>query len=171
MYSLFFFALSIDETHAFNALNALVMSPSLPSPTVKDLALLLIRSHIGGAEQPDQNETAPARARSILVHIQQRHPAALQEVFESMLEDAEFVEKKEAVEQLLLSLSVALPVSGAVDADMELDTIVASTSADAPVRVIAVRKLYETLLSSDLPESERVSAGSTKIASGAMLIF
>ena len=43
MYSLFFFALSIDETHAFNALNALVMSPSLPSPTVKDLALLLIQ--------------------------------------------------------------------------------------------------------------------------------
>lgn len=140
------------------------MSPSLPLPTIKDLALLLIRSHIGSVEQPDQNETAPARARSILVHIQQRHPAALQELFESMHDDDEFAEKKEAVEQLLLSLSVALPVPGTADADMEVDTIVASTSADAPVRVIAVRKLYETLLSSGLPESERVSASSPEIS-------
>ncbi|KAJ3530221.1 hypothetical protein NM688_g7742 [Phlebia brevispora] len=143
----------IDDAHACSVLTALVTSPSLPLATIKELARALIQSHVESAEQEDQS--GPAQARSILVHIQQRYPNALQGAFEAALNDEAYGEKKEVLEQLLLSLSVALPTSEVVDADAGLDSVVASMSADGPVRVVAVRQLYEKLASGDVPQAER----------------
>ena len=151
------FIFRIGETHAFDVLTALATSPSLPLPSIKDLALALIHLHIDGTKKANSDQTDSARARSVLVHMQQRHPATLQEVFGSVLQDTEYADKKDAVEQLLLSLSVALPGPNAAATVAELDMIVASTSADAPVRVIAVRQLYEKLSDAQLPELERVN--------------
>lgn len=128
---------------------------------VQDLSTDLIRLNIQPTERIDDGAVADkhvsARARSVLVHIQQRFPAALEAAFEAVLNDS--AEEKEAVEQLLLSLSVALPVSGSGDSkDGDLDSVVASTTADASVRAVAVRRLYEQLSSADLPASEKVSS-------------
>ena len=143
------FFIRLEETHAFDVLTSLLTLPKLPRALVQDLAGELIRLHITSLES---HEAVSARARSLLVHLQQRQPAALQTAFETVLNDSG--EAREAVEQLLLSLSVALPEASSVE---NLDSVLASTTADSSVRAIAVRQLYEKLESSmELPESERV---------------
>ncbi len=111
---------------------------------------------------------AQARARSLLVHIHQRHPTTLQRAFQEALstsngEDQEAFEAdtdKNHVEQLLLSLSVQLPQAGAATGEVrqEEDLVVATVNADATVRARAVRGLYDSLTAGDLTGLDIVSA-------------
>lgn len=97
----------------------------------------------------------------MLVHLQQRHPTALQCSSETVL--SEIGVDKNAVEQLLLSLSVQLPPSrdGTTNASSTegIDAIIASTSADSSVRSIAVRDLYARLSRNDSGTLDLVSNG------------
>ena len=143
----------LDEERAFEILTSIVTFPSVPQIIVQDLTNALIAQ--SAAAQQDDGAVL-SRIRALLVHIQQRHPDLLQACFEVAILDAG--ENKNALEQLLISLSVELPggaagTSNAKDTDM----VIASTSADAAVRVIAVRELLEKMSSSDIAESELVS--------------
>ncbi|KDQ54552.1 hypothetical protein JAAARDRAFT_135194 [Jaapia argillacea MUCL 33604] len=77
--------------------------------------------------------------RRLLSVIKLHHADAFQRAAEALMENDE--DAKPAVEQLILSLSVKDFVSGAG----EYDTVLASTSADANVRNIAVRDLLQRL--------------------------
>lgn len=106
-----------------------------------------------------------ARARSLLVHIHQRHPTTLQRAFQEALstpngEEQEAEADKNHVEQLLLSLSVQLPQGGAAAGEVrqEEDLVVATVNADATVRARAVRGLYDSLTAGDLTGLDIVSA-------------
>lgn len=108
---------------------------------------------------------AQARARSLLVHIHQRHPTTLQRAFQEALstpngEDQGAETDKNHVEQLLLSLSVQLPQAGAAAGEVrqEEDWVVATVNADATVRARAVRGLYDSLTAGDLTGLDIVSA-------------
>ena len=143
-------AARLVEDRAFDTLTSLVTFQSVPFSIIYDLAKSLIQQAVSA---PELGAAALARGRSLLVHVQQRHPELLQTCFEAALKDAG--DSKDALEQLLISLSVELPsgTSSAKDADM----VVASTSADAAVRVIAVRELYENLAKGDLIPLDSVS--------------
>ena len=94
----------------------------------------------------DSSPELPLRIRSLLVHIQQRHPDVLQSAFDDMLQADP--EKKDVLEQALLSLSVDLP--GAPG--QKLDSVVSSMSSESAVRVIAVRELFEKLKVDEVAE-------------------
>ncbi|EKM52689.1 uncharacterized protein PHACADRAFT_101069 [Phanerochaete carnosa HHB-10118-sp] len=147
----------LDEERAADILTSLVTFQSVPLSIVRDLANALIQQAVS---TPEPDATVLARGRSLLVHVQQRHPELLQMYFEAALEDAG--ENKDALEQLLISLSVELP--GGFAGTKEADMVVASTSADAAVRVIAVRELYEKFAKGDLSPSDLVSARSALLA-------
>jgi U3 small nucleolar RNA-associated protein 10 len=143
----------LDEERAFDILTIILTFPSVPHSIVRDLTANLTAQTISIQEG---NGVIAARCRALLVHVQQRHPDLLQACFQTALADSEG--HKDVLEQLLISLSVELPgasraSSGRNDADM----IVASTSADAAVRVIAVRELYMKLSTSNYLPLELVS--------------
>ncbi|GJE92911.1 U3snoRNP10 and BP28CT domain-containing protein [Phanerochaete sordida] len=146
----------LDDERAAEILTALVTYQAVPLSVVRALADALIEQ----MQVEDAESATRACARSLLVHIQQRHPETLQACFEAALKDAG--ENRDALEQLLISLSVDL--SGGAEAAQDADMVVASTSADASVRVIAVRELYEKLEKGDLSSSELASTRSALLA-------
>ena len=143
---------SLEDARAFEILTSLVTLHDVPHKLISDLATTLVERAVAS----EADATALARGRSLLVHIQQRYPEPLQGAFEIALKDPG--DKKELLEQLLISLSVELPgVASDPGETSETDIVVASTSADATVRVIAVRELYERLAKDDLSPVESVS--------------
>lgn len=143
----------MDDTRALDILTAFVTFQDVPQAIIQDLADMLVSQAIATEEH---NATVLARGRSLLVHIQQRHPEPLQTVFETALKDAG--DSKDTLEQLLISLSVDLPGAAASSDEVaESDMIIASTSADVTVRVIAIRELYKRLTKDDLVPLESVS--------------
>lgn len=143
----------MDDERSFSIITSLVTYQKLPQVIVTDLTNELIAL----ALDSDESDTgAFARGRSVLVHIQQRHPGALQESFEPALSNAG--DRREILEQLLISLSVDIPgVPASAQAHSDTDMVVASTSADVAVRMIAVQKLQEQLREGSVPATEMVS--------------
>ncbi|OCH90866.1 hypothetical protein OBBRIDRAFT_729952 [Obba rivulosa] len=100
----------------------------------------------------EDSTSKPAESvQKLLSQLQQRQSRLLQQAFENLVKKDET--KREALEQILLSLSLTMPgVSKALN--QEQDTIVASFSADSTARVSAVRDLFKMLSNTDLPASE-----------------
>jgi U3 small nucleolar RNA-associated protein 10 len=113
------------------------------------MSIGIIRLSVRQGELESENAIQP-RARSLLVNLHQRHPQILQNAFQNILNDETL--DKNATEQLLLSLSVNLPkpVNGQTSARAsKTDNVMATVSADATVRVSAVRALYEQMSTRD----------------------
>ncbi len=138
----------LSDERALQIVTALITYPKLPPVMVESITASLIELLLG-EQAPDENTLA--RGRSLLVHIQQRHPTVLNKAFEASLNKSE---KKEPIERFLLSFSMELP---GYDKGKNLDMVVASTSADSTVRVLAIRELYDKLSSPSLEDAERVS--------------
>ncbi|KIP06398.1 hypothetical protein PHLGIDRAFT_128310 [Phlebiopsis gigantea 11061_1 CR5-6] len=149
----------LEDSRALDVLTALVTFQSIPQIIIRSLTDSLIEQ--ATASDSDRN-TLPL-GRSLLIHIQQRHPELLQAAFEAALIDAG--DSKDILEQLLISLSVDL--NGVVTDSgtaAETDVVVASTSAEAVVRVVAVRQLYEQLGKEGLSSIEKASVCSALLA-------
>ena len=121
--------------------------------------LSLQHSHLAEPELDDG--TVKARARSLLVHLHQRHPQVLHHAFQDALADDKV--DKSSAEQLLLSLSVQLPGSGKTAGVGEEDLLFATMSADVSTRATALRDLYERMQSGDLKGLDSVSTSSSAI--------
>lgn len=124
--------------------NSLVTHSELPTPLIQSITASLLStliSHEGAA-----STELPLRIRSILVHIQQRYPDLLQKAFDETLQTDS--EKKDALEQALLSLSMDLPGSSG----QKIDSIVGSMSSESAVRAISVRELFEKLATGDVED-------------------
>ncbi|KAI0692328.1 hypothetical protein BC835DRAFT_1416622 [Cytidiella melzeri] len=138
----------LDDERAFVILTTLVTYPDLPQNVLVIMSSGLVRLSLQQEEQ-ERDSTKQARARSLLVHLHQRHPQILQKTIQDVLSDSEL--DQNAAEQLSLSLSVQLPQPGGkknVDTG-KVDLVMATTSADATVRAAAVRSLYERMASKD----------------------
>ncbi|KAK7688534.1 hypothetical protein QCA50_008072 [Cerrena zonata] len=129
---------------AFRVVDSLITYPQLPSSLTQSITTSLLGTLVSPNE--DASVELPLRIRSLLVHIQQRYPDVLQTVFNETLKTDP--EKKDILEQALLSLSMDLPGSSG----QKLDSIVGSMSAESTVRVIALRELFEKLKTGSLEE-------------------
>lgn len=117
----------------------------LPSVLIQPITMSLLRTLV--TPKDDIPTELPLRIRSLLVSIQQRYPDVLQNAFDKTLTSDP--EKKDVLEQALLSLPVDLPGPSA----QKLDSIVGSMNAEANVRIIAVRELFEKLQSGNSEET------------------
>ncbi|TFK24886.1 hypothetical protein FA15DRAFT_669091 [Coprinopsis marcescibilis] len=128
-------------------LEDLVATSAVPEAALVRLATLLIKK--ATAAESSLSE------RRLLGIVQQRHPAVVQHVTKEIIEEDE--DLKDAIEQLVLSLSIDIPTT---QVTANLDIVVASTHADSNVRAIAVKKL----MASGLPDEEMQSIRSALLA-------
>ena len=124
-----------SHTEAADFVENLVVSPSVPEAILNHLAMLLINVILSA-------ETS-LKERQLLSMIQQRHPQVVQKVTQEIIEEDD--DKKDAVEELIISLSTTQAVSASTKDAASLDLIVSSTHADVNVRAIAVKKLIASL--------------------------
>ncbi|KZT03292.1 uncharacterized protein LAESUDRAFT_744673 [Laetiporus sulphureus 93-53] len=127
----------LSREPAVDLLTSTLALTELPNSISRHAAELLLRDLIN-AEDPAAPDVLTAR--SLLSQLKQRHAEVVQQACEEALKQDEG--KREVIEQLAISLSMSLPGSSGKN---RLDKIVASVSADAYVRAIAVRNLYSTL--------------------------
>lgn len=127
----------------------------LPSAIIRGIADALIHLSV----QHNTEATTQARCRSLLIHMQQRHPNILQKAFQTVLNHTEV--DKDIIEQLILSLSVQIPeptngtdIGGQIG---EVDLLLATINADSTVRASAVRTLHDRLAKGDLGNLDLVS--------------
>ncbi|KAH9921142.1 uncharacterized protein B0H18DRAFT_1086220 [Fomitopsis serialis] len=103
-------------------------------------------------EDPSMNGVV--NARRALSIFQLHHPRIVESVCEEAMKEED---KREAVEQIVLSLAMITPghaKAGKADADM----VIASLSADANVRAVAVRELCDKLASESTASADRDAA-------------
>ncbi|KAI0052438.1 hypothetical protein FA95DRAFT_1483564 [Auriscalpium vulgare] len=133
---------SLDDKVSSSFFNAIVANPDSLSPVLHHIASLALQGAVA-------ESTPPASFRKLLFDIQQRHPDVLQAASQEMTEaDADM---HEAVEQLLMSLSVKPALIAAGDNTLDVDVVVASLSANHRLREAAVKKITAILRQS--PES------------------
>ncbi|TFK48252.1 hypothetical protein OE88DRAFT_1664727 [Heliocybe sulcata] len=127
-----------DETSR-TVLETILTCPEVPDAVIHGALHLLVDAVLDSEDAAHMNEH-----RRMLTLIQQRYPEILQKTAEKII--AEDEDAKEAVEQLILSLSIVQVSSalGHVDG-LSRDIIVGSSNADPSVRTISVRNIYEAL--------------------------
>ncbi|KAI0092311.1 armadillo-type protein [Irpex rosettiformis] len=130
----------LDNERATSVLTSLVTYAEVPRAVILAMASGLIDLSLHSSES--DSGTIQARARSLLVHLHQRHPQVLHKAFQVALADEE---DHNAAQQLLLSLSVQLPEGSKTAEVGEEDLVLATISADANIRASAVRGLYERM--------------------------
>lgn len=136
----------LSDEQAFRVVDALVTHSELPAILIRSLTVSLFKALV------EQSSTeSHSKIRSLLVQVQQRHPDVLQNSYDDMLETDS--DKKDVLEQALLSLSMDLPGT-----TKKLDSVVGSMNADSNVRIIAVRELYEKLKTGDSEEKASIQS-------------
>ncbi|KAF9451337.1 hypothetical protein P691DRAFT_663457 [Macrolepiota fuliginosa MF-IS2] len=145
----------LPDGHASVLLESIVSTPAISSSVVGRSASLLIKEALS-QENPD----GATAARSLLSTIQQRHPDAFQRA--ALAEQEEDEELKEAIDQLVLSLSLVSTTE--TQSKDKVDMVLASTNADANVRVIAVKELLSSLTGSALITADKQSITSALIS-------
>ncbi|RPD60690.1 hypothetical protein L227DRAFT_501246 [Lentinus tigrinus ALCF2SS1-6] len=142
----------IDDLAASSIVEALLTSQTLLSGIARSAAAALI--HRLTTEEP----SSALELRSLLSQLHQRHPAAVHAASKAIIDEDE--DKRNAVEQLVLSIS--LPVPGPSTGDSETTTLlVGAASGDAAVRAKAVRDLVTRAADGNLADSEKQSIAST----------
>lgn len=96
---LFLHAIRLEDEKALSLLEAIISVPNLPALVINQSASMLLAVSATNKITP-----ASTSARRLLSIIQQRHPLTLQEAAQLLIEQDETL--REAVEQLILSLSV-----------------------------------------------------------------
>ncbi|KAJ3005360.1 hypothetical protein NUW54_g4371 [Trametes sanguinea] len=144
----------LDDDLVGDIVEALVTSQSLPSVVARSTAAMLIRELVHG-EETAQSTVA---MRQVLSHLHQRHPKAVETASRALIADEQ--DTSEAVERLILSLSVS--VAGPSSADAETATLlVASANADAAIRARSVGDLLARVSDDKVAETEKQSISST----------
>ncbi|KAI0712775.1 armadillo-type protein [Cerioporus squamosus] len=140
----------IDNVAASAILESFLTSPALPPGTARSAAVSLMRQLTEGDTAAD----SALELRSLLSQLHQRHPDAVQTASQAIID--EDGDKRDAVEQLVMSIS--MPVPGPSSGDSETTTLlVGASSGDAAVRAKAVRDLLTRAADENLPESEKQS--------------
>lgn len=153
----------MPDNHASVLLESIISTPSILPSIVEHTAKLLIKEALS-----QDNAEKAAVARSLLSNIQQRHPEVFQRVTQAQQDDEEL---KKSIDKLVLSLSLVgsddrlngfevdsslSQVSTAGSQSKEVDMVLASTSADTNIRVIAVKELLSSLSNSSLTTADQV---------------
>ncbi|KAI1789700.1 hypothetical protein LXA43DRAFT_1019967 [Ganoderma leucocontextum] len=132
---------------------ALLTSAGLLASIARSAATSLLRRLVD-----DDSAESSAAWRSLLSQLHQRQPKAVEAASQGIIEENE--QHRDAIEQVLLSLTV--PIAGGPTADAETATLlVGSSNADANVRAKAVRDLVSRLADDSIPETEVQSVAST----------
>ncbi|KAJ2923032.1 hypothetical protein H1R20_g14063, partial [Candolleomyces eurysporus] len=137
----------LSDTDAANFVENLIVTASAPDAVLVHLTRLLAKAVLGA-------ETS-LKERQLLTMLHQRHPAIVQKIAEEII--AEDEDNKEAVEELVMSLSTTQNISSGSQNAPSFDLIVSSTHADSNVRVIAVRKLVSSLVEATADDKESAS--------------
>ncbi|KAK0237018.1 armadillo-type protein [Armillaria nabsnona] len=151
----------LDEDTAFGLLETILMSSNTPDIIVGRLSEHLIKLAVSETE----SSNTILVARRLLSHIHQRYPAILHSVSEEMAQDDE--ELKTSLDNLVMSLSMNQTYStttGTSSKDDNNDTILASTSADSKIRLIAVKDLIKRHLSGSLTSEQKALLSSALVA-------
>ncbi|KAK0216141.1 armadillo-type protein [Armillaria fumosa] len=151
----------LDEDTAFGLLETIIMSSNSPDIIIGRLSERLIKLAVSETE----SSNTVLVARRLLSHVHQRYPAILHSVSEEMAQDDE--ELKTSLDNLVMSLSMNQTYStttGASSEDANNDTILASTSADAKIRLIAVKDLIKRQLSGSLTSEQKALLSSALVA-------
>ncbi|KAK0476138.1 hypothetical protein IW261DRAFT_1643515 [Armillaria novae-zelandiae] len=151
----------LEDDTAFGLLETIIMSSNSPDIIIGRLSERLIKLAVSETE----SSNTVLVARRLLSHVHQRYPAILHSVSEEMVQDAE--ELKASLDNLLMSLSMNQTYStttGTSSKDDSNDTILASTSADAKIRLIAVKDLIKRHLSGSLTSEQKASLSSVLVA-------
>ncbi|OSD00001.1 hypothetical protein PYCCODRAFT_1479448 [Trametes coccinea BRFM310] len=144
----------LGEHPVGDIVEALVTSQALPSVVARSAATTLIRELVHGEETAQSIVTM----RQVLSHLHQRHPNAVEAASRALIADDQ--DKADAVERLVLSLSVS--VAGPSSADAETATLlVASANADAAIRARSVRDLLARISDDTVTETDKQSISST----------
>lgn len=151
----------IEQSTAFSILDSLVSSGKLPEDVLKSITTYSIDAALKSNSPPTPN------LRRLLASLQQRHPNIVEGM--SRLSTNENEGQVEAIEHLLLSLSVVGRISSSVAYFRDtiflqkaphtgetpgLDTVVASMDANGITRAAAVQGMLRTLRDSPELDSE-----------------
>ncbi|KAF8966928.1 armadillo-type protein [Flammula alnicola] len=134
----------LEDAASTTLLEAIIATPTTPLSVIE----ILITSLLNIAVKPEAETQSLLISRHLLSLIQQRHPNLLQKSTEALSEDDESV--KEAIEQLIISLSTVGLVSGQTSTREGIDMVLASANADAKVRTMAIKELVESITGKDL---------------------
>ncbi|KAF9034474.1 hypothetical protein BDZ89DRAFT_1158021 [Hymenopellis radicata] len=144
---------SLEEGGAVDFLET-ILTASSPKDTLVRLTGHLLTL----AVKPDGEVVV---ARRLLQHVHQRYPAILHEAVDKVSTTDEAL--KGSLEQLVLSLFMNQSYSEDTNKD-HADMVIAATSADAKVRLIATGRLVGTLRDKTLSSTEEESVRSALIA-------
>ncbi|EKM74924.1 hypothetical protein AGABI1DRAFT_123475 [Agaricus bisporus var. burnettii JB137-S8] len=143
----------LSDQRAIMMLESIISSPTTHPVVIERTTSLLIK------EALSQEEHVPT-ARSLLSTIQQRHPDIFHRA--SHAEQEEDEELKRTIDQLVLSLS--LVSTDGSQSKVGADMVIASTSADTNVRVVAVKELLSSLSDTSLTETDRQATVSALVS-------
>ncbi|KAG7447396.1 uncharacterized protein BT62DRAFT_967377 [Guyanagaster necrorhizus] len=151
----------LNEDVALGLLETIIMASNTPDIIIGRLSENLIKLAISETE----SSNTILVARRLLVHVHQRYSSILHSVSEEMAQDDE--ELKPSLDNLVMSLSMNQTystTSGTSSKDGSGDAILASSSADAKIRLIAVKDLIKRHLSGSLTSEQEVSLSSALVA-------
>ncbi|KAH9989552.1 hypothetical protein BJV77DRAFT_1069406 [Russula vinacea] len=137
----------IEQSTAFSILESLVSSGNLPNDVLKSITTLSISAALKSNSPPTTN------LHRLLASLQQRHPNIVEGVSRLGMDENEGQE--EAIEHLLLSLSVKAPHPGETAG---LDMVVASMDVNGVTRAAAVQGMLRTLRESPGIDSETLES-------------
>lgn len=124
----------IEQSTAFSILDSLVSSSNVPNDVLKSITTGSIGAALKSNSPPTTN------LHRLLASLQQRHPDIVEGT--SRLSMNENEGQEEAIEHLLLSLSVKAPHPGETSG---LDMVVASMDVNGEIRAAAVQSMLRTL--------------------------
>ncbi|KAI0651200.1 hypothetical protein C8Q79DRAFT_1004507 [Trametes meyenii] len=144
----------LDDAIATVVAESIITAPTLLNVLAQRASTILIQQLV----DEDVATDAVPSLRRLLSHSYQRHPKAVESATRTVIERDE--SKVDAVEQLVLSLSVV--AAGPSTTDAETATLlVASANADTSIRTRAVRDLLARLSADAISETDVQSISST----------
>ncbi|KAF8154101.1 hypothetical protein B0H34DRAFT_800000 [Crassisporium funariophilum] len=142
----------LSEESSVDILKTVIAASTTSLSVIETMTTLLIQLVL----KPEVEKEIVLVARHLLSLIQQRYPLVLQRVAEALGEDDESV--NDAVAQLTISLSMTKQVLGQNSNDKDIDMVLASASADATVRVSAVKDLIKSISGKGNSEIEDIAS-------------
>ncbi|KAH8987299.1 hypothetical protein EDB92DRAFT_1876367 [Lactarius akahatsu] len=137
----------LEEPIGLSVLNALVSSGKVPTSVLKTITNALIFRALKSDSSPRGD------LHHLLASFQQRHPGLFQDVSRSFIEENE--DQQEAIQQLVLSLSVKTSHNGDVPV---VDMVVASMDGNDETRAAAVQSMLRTLRQSSSLDPENLES-------------
>ncbi|KAF8901036.1 armadillo-type protein [Gymnopilus junonius] len=128
----------LNDSASSTLLEHIIATNTIPPSVIEVLTFTLISAGI----KPEEPQTS-LTARRLLFLIKQRYPDILQKGVERFEEEED--DLKDAIEQLVMSLSTLGQISASSSIQEDYDMILASTDADAKVRTNAIKDLVKSI--------------------------